>query len=174
MRKIFFFTLILLALSAWVVAQQEPSSQAPPSTSPGTSQSSAGQAPSSQSAPDATQGAAPSSAGQSSQTSPNAAQGAQSSADQNSVQGCLGGSGNDFTVTDKSGTSYQLQLPAGADASNLKPHIGEEVRVEGTTSGGAGSNSAASTSGSRPTITVKNIYRVSQTCSSKSGTAPKQ
>jgi hypothetical protein len=90
------------------------------------------------------------------------------------VQGCLGGSGNAFTVTDKSGTSYQLQLPAGADASNLKPHIGEEVRVEGTTSNGSGANSAASTSGSAPTITVKNIYRVSPTCTSKSGAAPKQ
>jgi len=156
MRKTLLFTLILLALSAWVVAQQEPSSQAPPSSSQGTTQSSSGQAPNTQSSPNANQGEA------------------QSPAGQNGVQGCLGGSGNDFTVTDKSGTSYQLQLPAGADASNLKPHIGEEVRVEGSTSGGSGSNSASSTSGTRPTITVKNIYRVSPTCSSKSGAAPKQ
>lgn len=177
MRKTLLFTLILLALSAWVVAQQEPSSQAPPSSSQGTSQSSPGQAPNTQSSPSANPGEAQSSPGQApnTQSSPNANQGeAQSSAGQNGVQGCLGGSGNDFTVTDKSGTSYQLQLPAGADASNLKPHIGEEVRVEGSTSGGSGSNSASSTSGSRPTITVKNIYRVSPTCSSKSGAAPKQ
>lgn len=155
MRKTLLSTLILLALSAWVVAQQAPNSQAPPSSGQGTTQPSTSQAPNSQASPSAGQGESQSSAGQ-------------------SVQGCLGGSGNDFTVTDKTGTSYQLQLPAGADASNLKPHIGEEVRVEGTTSSGSGSNSAASASGSRPSISVKNIYRVSPTCSTKSGATPKQ
>ena len=162
MRKTLLSTLILLALSAWVVAQQAPSSQAPPSSSQGTSQPSTSQAPNSQASPSA------------GQTSPNAGQGESPSSAGQSVQGCLGGSGNDFTVTDKTGTSYQLQLPAGADASNLKPHIGEEVRVEGATSSGSGSNSAASASGSRPSITVKNIYRVSPTCSTKSGATPKQ
>lgn len=162
MRKTLLFTLILFALSAWVVAQQAPSSQAPPSSGQGTSQPSTSQAPDTQASPSA------------GQTSPSAGQGdSQASAGQ-SVQGCLGGSGNSFTVTDKTGTSYQLQLPAGADASNLKPHIGEEVRVEGSTSGGSGANSAASTSGSGPSITVKNIYRVSPTCSNKSGATPKQ
>ncbi|HKC70535.1 MAG TPA: hypothetical protein VKB60_02875 [Terriglobales bacterium] len=90
------------------------------------------------------------------------------------MQGCLGGSGNNFTVTDKGGTSYQLQLPAGANASALKPHIGEEVRVEGDSASASGSNSAAGTSGNQPTINVKNIYRVSPTCSTKSGAPPKQ
>lgn len=169
MRKTLLFTLILFALSAWVVAQQAPSSQAPPSSGQGTSQPSTSQAPDTQASPSAGQSSP--SAGQ---TSPSAGQGdSQASAGQ-SVQGCLGGSGNSFTVTDKTGTSYQLQLPAGADASNLKPHIGEEVRVEGSTSGGSGANSAASTSGSGPSITVKNIYRVSPTCSNKSGATPKQ
>lgn len=110
-----------------------------------------------------------------SQRPPNSTQGTSpSSADQNSVQGCLGGSGNNFTVTDKGGTSYQLQLPAGANASALKPHIGEEVRVEGTTSNTSGSSSAASASGNQPSINVKNIFRVSPTCSAKSGAPPKQ
>lgn len=135
MRKTLLLTTIVLALAAWGMAQQEPSSQRPPASSQGTTQSPAGQ---------------------------------------NSVQGCLGGSGNNFTVTDKTGTSYQLQLPAGANASALKPHIGEEVRVEGTTSGASGSNSAASPSGNQPSINVKNIYRVSPTCSTKSGAPPKQ
>jgi len=150
MRKTLFVTTILLALAAWGMAQQEPSSQSSPSTSQGT----ASQAPNTQS-------------------SPNNGQGTQS-AGQNSVQGCLGGSGNNFTVTDKSGTSYQLQLPAGANASALKPHIGEEVRVDGTTSNASGSNSAAGASANQPTINVKNIYRVSPTCSAKSGAPPKQ
>jgi hypothetical protein len=109
-----------------------------------------------------------------SQSAPSSSQGtAQSSAGQNTVQGCLGGSGNTFTVTDKSGTSYQLQLPQGADPTSLKPHIGEEVRVEGTTSSGSGASSGGSAAG-QPTITVKNIYRVSTTCSTKgTGGTPK-
>ena len=131
MRKTLLFTLLLLALSAWVAAQQAPNTQSPPSS-----------------------------------------QGAQSAAGQNSVQGCLGGSGNSYTVTDKTGTSYELQLPRGADPSSLKPHIGEEVRVEGTTNGGGSSASAASSAGARPTINVKNIYRISTTCSSKGGANP--
>jgi hypothetical protein len=89
------------------------------------------------------------------------------------VQGCLGGSGGSYTVTDSSGTSYQLQLPQGADPSSLKPHIGEEVRVEGSTSGSSGSSpSAGNTAGARPTINVKNIYRVAATCSNKNSTPP--
>ena len=133
MRRILFLSVVLLAASAWVMAQQDANSPNNPANGQGTTQS----------------------------------------ASANSVQGCLGGSGNTFTVTDKGGTSYQLQLPQGADTSNLKPHIGEEVRVEGTTSNGSGSNSAASASG-KPTISVKNIYRVAPTCGSKSGAAPKQ
>src|SRR5437868_12447463 len=100
MRKTLMSTLILLALSAWVVAQQTPNSQSSPSTGQGTTQSPGAQSPNSQSSPDN-------------------GQGAQSASGQNSVQGCLGGSGNNFTVTDKSGTSYQLQLPQGADANAL-------------------------------------------------------
>jgi hypothetical protein len=151
MRKTLLSTLILLALSAWVVAQQAPNSQSSPSTSQGT----ASQAPNSQSAP-------------------NSGQGAQSAAGQNMVQGCLGSSGNNYTVTDKSGTSYQLQLPQGADGNALKPHVGEEVRVEGSTSNGGASASGGGSAAGQPSITVKNIYRVSTTCSNKSGAAPKQ
>jgi len=152
MRKSLLFTLMLLALSAWVMAQQAPDTQSPPSNSQGSTQSPGAQAPNSQTAP---------------------GQGAQSPAGQNSVQGCLGGSGSNFTVTDKSGTSYALQLPQGADPSSLKPHIGEEVRVEGTMGGGSSSSpSAGNSAGARPTISVKNIYRVSPTCSSKSSGAP--
>lgn len=151
MRKTILFTLMLLALSAWVMAQQAPNTQSPPSSSQGSAQSGA-QTPNPQSAPN---------------------QGAQSSGSQNSVQGCLGGSGNTYTVTDNGGTSYQLQLPQGADPSSLKPHIGEEVRVEGTTSGGSGSSpSAGNSAGARPTINVKNIYRVSNTCSNKGSANP--
>ncbi len=134
MRRTSLLTIILLVLSAWVVAQQTPNSQSAPS------------------------------------------QGASQSASQNSVQGCLGGSGSNFTVTDKTGTSYLLQLPQGANPAALKPHVGEEVRVEGDMGGGgsSASPSAGGSSASRPTINVKNIYRVSPTCSSKTpGATPK-
>ncbi|HYL97054.1 MAG TPA: hypothetical protein VET69_14710 [Terriglobales bacterium] len=151
MRKTLLLTTVLLALSAWVCAQQAPSSQSSPSTSQGT----ASQAPNSQ-------------------TPPSSGQGAQSAAGQNMVQGCLGSSGNNYTVTDKGGTSYMLQLPQGADGNALKPHVGEEVRVEGTTSSGGSSASGGASGAGQPSITVKNIFRVSTTCSNKSGAAPKQ
>ena len=135
MRKTLLLTTILLALSAWMMAQQGTTPQSPPSSG----------------------------------------QGAQSSASQDSVQGCLGGSGNAYTVTDKSGTSYQLQLPPGADPSSLKPHIGEEVRVEGSTSNSGSNSPAGSSAAGGHSISVKNIYRVSTTCSgakSPGGAAP--
>ena len=50
----------------------------------------------------------------------------------NSIEGCLGGSSSNPTLTDKAGNTYQLQLPPNADTSNLSSHIGEEVRVTGT------------------------------------------
>lgn len=137
MRKTLLLTTILLALSAWMMAQQGTTPQSPPSSG----------------------------------------QGAHSSASQDSVQGCLGGSGNAYTVTDKSGTSYQLQLPPGADPSSLKPHIGEEVRVEGSTANSGSNSPAGSSSAGGHSITVKNIYRVSTTCSgakSPGGAAPQQ
>lgn len=135
MRKTLLLTTILLALSAWMMAQQGTTPQSPPSSG----------------------------------------QGAQSSASQDSVQGCLGGSGNAYTVTDKSGTSYQLQLPPGADPSSLKPHIGEEVRVEGSTSNSGSNSPAGGSSAGGHSISVKNIYRVATTCSnskSPGGSAP--
>ncbi len=43
------------------------------------------------------------------------------------VQGCLQGSGGNYTVTDKNGTTYQLQ----GDTSKLSAHVGHEVQVTG-------------------------------------------
>ena len=39
--------------------------------------------------------------------------GSQVPAGETSIEGCLGGSAGNFTLTDKSGMSYQLQLPQG-------------------------------------------------------------
>jgi len=106
----------------------------------------------------------------------------------NSVEGCLGGSAGKFTIIDKAGTTYDLQLPASADSSKLNSHIGEEVRVSGTMSiakdssaaGASGAASSASqtatgssSSSSHPSISVTKIDKVSDTCSTNTtGTNP--
>lgn len=120
MRKIFLTTMFMLATLAWAAAQQ-PSGQA---TSPmGQSQS-------------ATPG------------SPGAAQngmqpGAQPpTASTPITEGCLGGSNPNFTVTDKAGTTYKLNIPPSADTSKLAQHVGEPVQVQGNVnSGSAGTGS---------------------------------
>jgi hypothetical protein len=66
----------------------------------------------------------------------------------NTIDGCLGGSVGNFTLVDKSGTTYQLVLPQGANANALTPHVGEEVRVAGAINGagasaGMGANAGA-------------------------------
>ena len=48
----------------------------------------------------------------------------------NTFHGCLLGSAGNFTLTDNSGTTYQIQ----GDASRLREHVGYEVQITGTTS----------------------------------------
>ncbi|HVP65547.1 MAG TPA: hypothetical protein VMT82_11675, partial [candidate division Zixibacteria bacterium] len=47
------------------------------------------------------------------------------------TEGCLGGTNPNFTITDASGKTYKLNIPAGADASVLSSHVGESVQVAG-------------------------------------------
>jgi len=47
------------------------------------------------------------------------------------TEGCLGGSNPNFTITDKAGTTYKLNIPPSADTSKLAPHVGESVQVAG-------------------------------------------
>jgi hypothetical protein len=88
----------------------------------------------------------------------------------NSVEGCLGRTAGNFTVTDRTGTTYQLQLPQNADTSKLSQHIGEEVRVTGTMSGGSDTSNAFSM---KNTINVKKMNTIGSTCSNKSATPSK-
>ncbi len=86
-------------------------------------------------------------------------------AGQTTVQGCLQGSNGTYTLTDKSGTTYQLQ----GDTSKLSDHVGHEVKVTGTTSAaGATSSSMGSQAGGaqQPTLTVTSMKHVSKTCQS--------
>jgi hypothetical protein len=47
------------------------------------------------------------------------------------TEGCLGGSNPNFTITDKAGTTYKLNIPPRADTSKLAQHVGEPVQVAG-------------------------------------------
>jgi hypothetical protein len=82
------------------------------------------------------------------------------------VQGCLSGSDGNYTLTDKSGTAYQLS----GDTSKLSAHIGHTISVTGmsmgTGSSGAQSGSMSSPSdSSQKTLMVSSFKHVSPTCS---------
>jgi uncharacterized protein DUF5818 len=107
----------------------------------------------------------------SSQTSPSSSAQAGSptsgSSGQTSVEGCLQGSNGSFTLTDKSGTTYQLQ----GDTSKLADHVGHEVQITGTTSAGSSGTDSSGTSASAggssagsQTLTVDKVKHVSKTC----------
>jgi hypothetical protein len=116
MRNILVLTLFMLATLAWAAAQQPGSTQeqnsgqtTPPSSeTPGATQ---------------TQPSTPGSAGQS---------GSQGQASNTPVtEGCLGGSDPNYTITDKTGMAYKLNMPPNANTSKLASHVGESVQVQG-------------------------------------------
>ncbi len=165
MRKTLFLTLILLLAVAWMAAQQEPQSrrsEPQPSPTMNSGQSTApGGAPSTQTSPAVPPAAADQSATGSSQV----------------VEGCLGGTAPDFTVTDKAGTVYKLDIPKDADTAPLTAHVGQAVRVQGAvsdtgTAGASGSTPAAGaadkTAASAPAGKMIAAERISQ----GSGTCP--
>jgi hypothetical protein len=77
------------------------------------------------------------------------------------TEGCLGGNDPNFTITDKAGTTYKLNIPPTADTSKLGQHVGEPVAVAGSVSGGKAGNAS---------IDVQGIGRGTGTCP---GSAPK-
>jgi len=80
------------------------------------------------------------------------------------TEGCLGGSDPNFTVIDKAGTTYKLNIPPTADTSKLGQHIGESVQVAGNVNGGKSGNAS---------IDVQGIGRGTGTCpASGSKSAP--
>jgi hypothetical protein len=91
------------------------------------------------------------------------------SSDQTTIQGCLSGSGGNFTVTDSSGNSYKLQ----GDTSKLSDHVGQEVKISGKDLGSAassgfpsGSKEPASAAQGGHSFDVSNIEKVSDSCAS--------
>jgi hypothetical protein len=95
--------------------------------------------------------------------------GQMSSGSETTVEGCLQGSSGSFTLTDKSGTTYQL----AGDTSKLTEHVGHEVQIKGMTSASnssAGSSASTPSSGaeggSQTTLTVEKLKHMSKTCTS--------
>ena len=140
MRQIFLILSVLLLGLSWAVAQNTTPST---SSSPNSGQMSQGSA----------------SSGQAS---------GRSAAGEKSVEGCLSGSGGNYTLTAKNGMTYQLT----GDSSKLAEHVGHEVRVTGTMSASpAGTETAggtAGTAGSR-TLEVTSVKHISKTCKSGTG-----
>jgi hypothetical protein len=92
--------------------------------------------------------------------------GSAASSSQTTVRGCLQGSDGNYTLTDKNGTTYQLQ----GDTSKLSAHIGHEMQMTGSTT--SASTSTSPTTGTptsatqQPTLTVQSFKHISKTCKS--------
>ena len=146
MKHLLLLSVLLLGV-AWVAAQ-DTSSSGQSSSSSGSSQTGS-----------ATSGSSQTSSGQA---------GSESSGSKQSVEGCLSGSDGKYTLTDKQGTTYQLT----GDTSKLAEHVGHEVKITGSSSGGsasAGSSASAgagASAGGSQTLDVKSVKHVSKTCSS--------
>ena len=86
------------------------------------------------------------------------------------VEGCLGGSDGNYTLTDQSGTSYRLT----GDTAKLSEHIGHQVKVSGTKSSATATGSSdtmGQTGGSQQAIQVTSVKHVAKTCQT-TGTTP--
>src|SRR5215467_14133549 len=110
MTRTILLTFTLLCCTAWIVAQSTPSSPSSPSSS---SQTSTGQS--------------------------SASDQSGMSGGEQTLQGCLASSGGSYTLTDASGTQYQLE----GDTSKLSSNVNNEVEVKGTASSSASSGAGS-------------------------------
>ncbi|MGA8619721.1 MAG: DUF5818 domain-containing protein [Candidatus Sulfotelmatobacter sp.] len=81
---------------------------------------------------------------------------------QQTVKGCLSSSGGTYTLTDKSGKTFQL----AGDTAKLSDHVGHEIKVTGTVSSSSASSSDATgqTGAGQPTLEVSSVKHISKTC----------
>ena len=153
MKNILAITLFMLATLAWAAAQQ-PSSTSEQSSGQATSPSS--QAPGAQSQPSSPGQATPQTGAQA---------GSQGQAPNAPItEGCLGGTDPNYTITDKAGTTYKLNIPANADSSKLASHLGESVQVLGDVKDAGKTGNA--------TIDVQGIGRGAGKCPTSGSQAP--
>lgn len=89
-----------------------------------------------------------------------------SNANETKIQGCLSGSDGNYTLTDASGTTYQLT----GDTAKLSEHVGHEVELTGTQSSASSSSSSASSgqtgTSNQASFSVSAVRHISKTCSS--------
>lgn len=90
---------------------------------------------------------------------------------QTHVRGCLSGSSGNYTLTSKSGKTYQLS----GDTSKLSEHVGHTVEITGTkaspSTGASASTSSAAGTNTPETLDVTSVKHISPTCSSGSSGA---
>lgn len=150
MKKISLITVVLLLSAAWVVAQtspSSPSSQSPSTQSPSTTQSPSSTSPTAQQPETSTTG---------------------SEKGGKAIEGCLNGSAGAYTLTDASGTTYQLS----GDTSKLAEHVGHQIRVWGesspsSTSSATSPSGASASASAQPTLNVTRVKMVSASCPTK-------
>ncbi|HYV73278.1 MAG TPA: hypothetical protein VFB24_03375 [Candidatus Binatia bacterium] len=136
MKKILLIAVFMLATLIWAAAQQSGSTPGPNS---GQATSPSSQAPGASQSQPSTPGSVDQGTGQS---------GSQSQAASAPVtEGCLGGSNPNYTLTDKAGTTYKLNIPQNADTSKLAQHVGESVNVAGNVNSGKAGNSSIDVQG---------------------------
>ena len=171
MSKTILLTITFLACTAWMAAQQgNPPSSGYPGSSTSAGQSS-GQADSQNGAQ--TTGQSGSENGQTAGAPGSSGHG------HTTLRGCLSSSGGGYTLTDASGTQYQLS----GDTSKLSQHVNNEVEVKGSTSGStgasastgssAGSQSAAGSAGAGSAgqmFTVSKVKKLSGSCNTGGNT----
>lgn len=99
-------------------------------------------------------------------------QSSSSDAGQTTLEGCLGGSNGSYSLTDKSGTTYQLT----GDTGKLEHHVGHTMQVTGTASTGSStSNSSGSMSEAaeaQPTFNVISFKHIAASCTSDTPNTP--
>ncbi len=79
---------------------------------------------------------------------------------QTTVEGCLSGSDGNYTLTDKSGNTYQLS----GDNSMLRDHVGHDVQVTGNMAPSTASSTAGGAGSNQQIINVASLKHISSTC----------
>ncbi len=123
---------------------------------------------------------APSTASPSQESAPKA------SPDENAIEGCLGGTAGNYSVTDKSGMVYKLELADDSHNAEIDKLAGQEVRVKGTLAEASASPSASepdSGASKEPnekaapksqTIKATSLEKLGDTCSAKGEASEKK
>jgi hypothetical protein len=96
---------------------------------------------------------------------PSTASQSSSDASKTTIQGCLAGSDGNYTLTDQSGTAYQLS----GNTTKLQNHVGHTIQVTGTSASGAGmtgkhSGSMSAPADAQPVFTVTSFKHVATSC----------